>query len=87
MRIRSTRRLLPTRNLQKYEKGISLAAWKQGFYNCVATFCRHLLQTHLCGRACKGMGTSVKKDLKASNLRVAQRLPDVTIQLESNFAT
>ncbi|KAK9827014.1 hypothetical protein WJX74_003601 [Apatococcus lobatus] len=76
-----------SKNLQKYEKGVSLAAWKQDFYNTVSIFGRHLPQTHLCQLARNGMGSSVKKDLEASKLRVAQKLPDVMTQLESIFAT
>ena len=76
-----------SKNLQKYEKGDSLAAWKQDFYNTVTIFGRHLPQSHLVELARKGMGTSVKVDLEASSLRDALRLPDIMAQLESIFAT
>ena len=56
-----------SKNLQKYEKGDSLAAWKQDFYNTVTMFGRHLRQSHLVELARKGMGTSVNVQLILSS--------------------
>ena len=61
-------------------KVIPLRLGSKIFYNTVSIFGRHLPQTHLCQLARNGMGSSVKKDLEASKLRVAQKLPDVMVQ-------
>ena len=74
------------KNIRKYEKGDSLFAWKQSFYNSVSIFGRHLMQMHLCELARQTMGSSVRKDLEASRLRTAHKLTDVMTQLDSIFA-